>query len=90
MSRPTKGTPGGRAYRDLRNRARREGRPTEELLVLYTLERWLARLAGSPHAAKFVLKGGMCWPHSVPAGRRPTPTSSPRTSPMTGRPWSPS
>lgn len=88
MSRRTKGTPGGRAYRDLRNRARREGRPTEELLVLYTLERWLARLAGSPHAAKFVLKGGMVL--AALGARRPTPTSSPRTSPVTSRPWSPS
>lgn len=59
MTRPTRSGAGGRAYLDLQNRARREGRPTQELLVLYALERFLARLAGSPHAGAFVLKGGM-------------------------------
>ncbi|MEU4444788.1 nucleotidyl transferase AbiEii/AbiGii toxin family protein [Actinosynnema sp. NPDC050801] len=70
MSRPTRESPGGRAYLDLQNRARREGRGTEELLVLYVLERWLARLADSPHAAKFVLKGGMLL--AALGARRPT------------------
>lgn len=70
MSRPTRESPGGRAYLDLQNRARREGRGTEELLVLYVLERWLARLAASPHAAKFVLKGGMLL--AALGARRPT------------------
>ena len=41
------------------NRARRENRTTQELLTLYVLERWLARLAVSPHADTFVLKGGL-------------------------------
>ncbi len=59
MSRPTRADPGGRAYLDLQNRARREGRFTQELLVLYSLERFLARLAVSPHAGTFILKGGM-------------------------------
>ncbi len=59
MSRPTRQTAGGRAYLDLQNRARREGRTTQELLILYVLERWLARLAASPAAGTFVLKGGM-------------------------------
>ncbi|MGH3860760.1 MAG: nucleotidyl transferase AbiEii/AbiGii toxin family protein, partial [Actinokineospora sp.] len=59
MSRPTRQTPGGRAYLDLQNRARREKRTTQELLTLYVLERWLARLAASPHANTFVLKGGL-------------------------------
>lgn len=59
MSRPTRADAGGRAYLDLQNRARREGRPTQELLVLYALERFLARLAASRHAGAFVLKGGM-------------------------------
>jgi hypothetical protein len=70
MSRPRKDNPGGRAYLDLQNRARKEGRSTEELLVLYVLERWLARLAASPHAAKFVLKGGMLL--AALGARRPT------------------
>lgn len=59
MSRPTRQTAGGRAYLDLQNRARREKRTTQELLTLYVLERWLARLAVSPHAQAFVLKGGL-------------------------------
>lgn len=49
----------GRAYLDLQNRARREGRGTQELLTPYVVERWLARLAGSRYAEDFVLKGGM-------------------------------
>jgi len=59
VSRPTRADAGGQAYLDLQNRARREGRPTQELLVLYALERFLARLAASPHPGAFVLKGGM-------------------------------
>jgi hypothetical protein len=59
MSRPTRADPSGRAYLDLQNRARREGRSTQELLTLYALERFLARLAMSRHAGTFVLKGGM-------------------------------
>lgn len=70
MSRPTKATPGGRAYLDLQNRARRERRPTQELQTLYVLERWLARLAASPHANEFVLKGGVLL--AVFDARRPT------------------
>lgn len=63
-------TPGGQAYLDLQNRARREHRGTQELLTLYVLERWLARLAISPYAEMFVLKGGMLL--SVLDARRPT------------------
>jgi hypothetical protein len=70
VSRPTKATPGGRAYLDLQNRARRERRPTQELQTLYVLERWLARLAASPHANEFVLKGGVLL--AVFDARRPT------------------
>ena len=35
------------------------GRLTQELLTLYVVERWLARLAVSPYAEQFVLKGGI-------------------------------
>lgn len=70
MNRPTKDTAGGRAYLDLQNRARREHRGTQELLTLYALERWLARLATSPYADTFVLKGGMLL--AVLDARRPT------------------
>lgn len=59
MSRPRRDTPSGRAYLDLQNQARREGRPTQQLLVLYAAERWLARLSASPHREHFVLKGGV-------------------------------
>jgi hypothetical protein len=43
VTRPTRAAPGGRAHLDLQNLARREGRPTQELLILYVLERFLAR-----------------------------------------------
>lgn len=59
MSRPSRSTAGGRAYLDLQARARREGRPTDELLVLYVLERFLYRLSRSVHRERLVLKGGM-------------------------------
>lgn len=59
-------TPAGRVFNDLRNKARQEGRPTDELLVLYVLERWLYRAAISPHADLLVLKGGL-----LLAGRSP-------------------
>ena len=59
MTRPIRGDGPGRAYLDLQNRARREGRGTQELLTLYVVERWLARLSDSRYAEDFVLKGGM-------------------------------
>lgn len=59
MTHPTRDTTAGRTYLDLRSRARREGRPTDELLVLYVLERFLYRLSLSPHRHRLVLNGGM-------------------------------
>ncbi|MFT4103400.1 MAG: nucleotidyl transferase AbiEii/AbiGii toxin family protein [Burkholderiaceae bacterium] len=59
MSRPTRNSVAGRAYLDLQNRARREKRGTQELLTMYVVERWLARLSRSAYAENFVLKGGM-------------------------------
>ncbi len=53
------GTPAGDAYLDLRNRAQRDGRPTQELLQLYVLEAFLGRLAASELRDQFVLKGGV-------------------------------
>ncbi len=47
MSRVTRGTPSGDAYLDLQNHARRTRRQTQELLQLYVLEGFLARLAAS-------------------------------------------
>jgi predicted nucleotidyltransferase component of viral defense system len=70
MSRPTRETTAGRVYLDLRRRARAEGRGTDELLVLYVLERFLYRLSISGHRDRLVLKGGMLL--AVFEERRPT------------------
>jgi len=59
VSAPARDTVAGRAYRDLQNKARRESRPTDELLSLYTLEGFLDRLAVSARSRDFVLKGGV-------------------------------
>ena len=70
MNRATRDTAAGRAYLDLQNRARREGRGTQELLTIYVVERWLARLSRSPYVNDFILKGGMLL--AVFDSRRPT------------------
>jgi hypothetical protein len=70
VSRPTRETAAGRAYLDLQNQARRQGRGTQELLTMYVVERWLARLSRSPHVNDFVLKGGMLL--AAFGSRRPT------------------
>ena len=59
VSAPSRATPAGRAYLDLRNKARHDHRPVDELLQLYVLEGFLARLAASGRADQFVLKGGV-------------------------------
>jgi len=59
VSRVSRGTPEGDAYLDLKNRAQREKRPTQELLQLYVLEAFLDRLAASKVQGQFVLKGGV-------------------------------
>ncbi len=46
-------------YSAIQRRARELGRPTDELLTLYGLERFLARLARTPFSQDFALKGGM-------------------------------
>ncbi|HSB13430.1 MAG TPA: nucleotidyl transferase AbiEii/AbiGii toxin family protein [Bryobacteraceae bacterium] len=43
----------------LLNRARAEGRPFQELLQYFAMERFLYRLARSPFADRFVLKGAL-------------------------------
>lgn len=70
MTRPSRETAAGRAYLDLQNQARRERRGTQELLTLYVVERWLARLNRSSYLDDFVLKGGMLL--AVFGRRRPT------------------
>ncbi|WP_427885780.1 nucleotidyl transferase AbiEii/AbiGii toxin family protein [Kribbella sp. GL6] len=59
MNRISRGTPAGDAYLDLKNQAQRTRRTTQELLQLYVLEGFLARLAASPVRDNFVLKGGV-------------------------------
>lgn len=52
-------TTGGAVYNDLRNLARQQARPFDELLSLYALEGFLARLASSDRRNHMVLKGGV-------------------------------
>lgn len=59
MNQPRRDTTSGRVHLDLRARARAENRPTDELLVLYVLERFLYRLSVSSHRDRLILKGGM-------------------------------
>ncbi len=59
MSPTSRSTTAGQVYLDLRALAREQGRGTEELLVLYALERFLYRVATSEHRDRLVLKGGM-------------------------------
>ncbi|MCA9300788.1 MAG: nucleotidyl transferase AbiEii/AbiGii toxin family protein, partial [Phycisphaerales bacterium] len=59
VSRISRGTPEADAYLDLKNRAQREKRPTQELLQLYVLEAFLIRLTASDLRDRFVLKGGV-------------------------------
>jgi len=70
MSPVSRDTTAGRAYLDLQAMARRTGRPTQELLVLYVLERFLFRLAFSTFRDRLVLKGGMLL--AALDSRRPT------------------
>lgn len=57
--RPTHGTTAGTRYLALRKHAKALGRPTAELLQLYALEGFLARLERSEHRSRLVLKGGV-------------------------------
>jgi predicted nucleotidyltransferase component of viral defense system len=59
VSAPTRGNTAGRAYLDLRKLARESHRPVDEMLQLYVLEAFLARLASSRFAEQLVLKGGV-------------------------------
>lgn len=61
MPNPTRDTTAGRIYNDLRNLARRTtGRPSDQLMLEYVLERFLFRLSNHPEGGRhFVLKGGL-------------------------------
>jgi len=67
---PSRATIAGQAYLDLRRKARQDRRPVDELIQLYVLEGFLARLAQTPFAERFVLKGGMLL--AALGERRPT------------------
>ena len=59
MTPPTRADTAGRAYLDLRRKARSDRRPVDELMQLYVLECFLARLVRTRFADRFVLKGGV-------------------------------
>ncbi|MGH3736002.1 MAG: nucleotidyl transferase AbiEii/AbiGii toxin family protein [Micromonosporaceae bacterium] len=69
-SRPTRASTAGRIYLDLQNLARRTRRNTQDLLQMYALEGFLARLADSSYAQRLVLKGGVLL--AAYDARRPT------------------
>lgn len=56
----------------LRRRASETGRQYNEVLDYYAMEKFLARLAASPYAQRFVLKGGLLFHVWQYALRRPT------------------
>ena len=70
MTPVSRDTAGGKAYLDLQRLARELGRPTDELLRSYVLERFLWRVASSPYRDQLILKGGMLM--AILAERRPT------------------
>lgn len=70
MTDPGKDTVAGRTYLALRALAKAQGRSTAELLQLYVLERFVARVAVSPESEHLVLKGGLLM--AAFGGRRPT------------------
>lgn len=69
MPNPRRDTTAGRVFNDLLNLARRTGRGTDELLLAYSLERFLYRV-GAVARTHFVLKGGMLL--ALFEARRPT------------------
>jgi hypothetical protein len=54
-----KGNLAASVHARLTNRARRDGRPFQEVLEYYGMERFLYRLSVSEHADRFVLKGAL-------------------------------
>lgn len=70
MTPMTRAAVAGRAYLDLQNKARKDGRTTDELIQLYALEGFLARLSVSTYIHRLVLKGGVLL--AAFGNRRPT------------------
>lgn len=71
MTRPIKNLAASIRQR-LMNAARASGRPFQEVLDYYAMERFLYRLASSPHAGRFVLKGALMFRAWTGAATRPT------------------
>ncbi len=59
MSRPAPKNLEASIHQRLLNQARESGRPFNELLQYFAIERFLYRLSQSPHQKKFVLKGAL-------------------------------
>jgi hypothetical protein len=59
MSRETVTNVAASTLAKLGNLAKSTGRRHQDVVQTYALERWLARLAASPHADRFVLKGAL-------------------------------
>jgi hypothetical protein len=59
-------------HRRLLNEARASGRPFNELLQHFAMRRFIARLARSQHAERFVLKGGLLMDAWSASSTRPT------------------
>jgi hypothetical protein len=70
MTAPTRATTAGRAYLELRKKARQDRRPVDELMQLYVLESFLARMSATRSGNQFVLKGGVLL--AAFGARRPT------------------
>ncbi len=83
MTAPSRATVAGRTYLDLQNKARGDRRPVDELLQLYVLESFLARLAESPLADRLVLKGGVLLAAFGGVDRLATSSCRPRLSTTT-------
>lgn len=56
----------------LQNNARETGRPFQEVLQYFAMERFLYRLSRSPHADRFILKGALMLAAWNAAASRPT------------------
>jgi hypothetical protein len=71
MTRPPKDVTASIRQR-LQNAARTSGRPFQEVLEYFAMERFLYRLARSPHAGRFVLKGALLFRAWGAPASRPT------------------
>ncbi|MFA5205749.1 MAG: nucleotidyl transferase AbiEii/AbiGii toxin family protein [Lentisphaeria bacterium] len=59
MTKPTPTNLSASIHARLMNRAQAVGRPFNDILQYFAMERFLGRLARSPHKTKFTLKGGL-------------------------------